>query len=119
MPPNDMESYNSEIGLSVLEEHGEPQCQNDASGPFGAVADPSRRLLYIAMVNCMAEKNDLNSGARTVEVIEVLEAFMTEAADANSAGGNADMGAIYVEPIRSLPIEGSKNVVLHEIIQLY
>ena len=42
---------------------------------------------------------------------------MTEPAD--SSNQDKDIGALYVEPIRSLQIGAQENVVLREIIQLY
>ena len=97
---------------SPLAEFGEPQCQAD---PFYR-AGPSRRLLYIAMVNCMEYDDELNAGQRTVPIIEILEGFMTHLADPT---GGPEMGAIYLEPIRTLEIGAAENVVFREIIQLY
>jgi hypothetical protein len=118
--PDDAPSFNDPTKplaeRSILEEKGLPQCQDN---PL-AIDGPSRRLLYIAIVNCMEQKEELNSGQRLVRVDEVLEAFMTQAADSNSGGGSADMGAIYVEPLRTFPFEdGRGNTVMREVIQLY
>ena len=66
-----------------------------------------------------AAESSLSSGHRVVPILEILEGFMTEPADSNAAGGNADMGAIYVEPIRTLDVGEQENVVFREIIQLY
>jgi hypothetical protein len=113
--PDDNPSWSLVSEGSPLEEFGEPQCQSDPD----FIAGPSRRLLYIAIVNCEEYEDELSGGQRNVPVLEVLEGFMTEPADSNSAGGNADMGAIYIEPLRTLELGAQENVVLREIIQLY
>ena len=110
--PDDADSYSEG---SLLEEAGEPQCQSDPD----FIAGPERRLIYIAIVNCQEYADALSGGQRVVPVLEILEGFMTEAADSNAAGGYADMGAIYVEPIRTLDVGAQENVVFREVIQLY
>jgi hypothetical protein len=110
--PNDPASYSEG---SLLEEAGEPQCQSDPD----FIAGPSRRLIYIAIVNCQEYEDELSGGQRVVPILEILEGFMTEPADSNAAGGNADMGAIYIEPIRTLDVGSQENVVFRETIQLY
>jgi hypothetical protein len=98
-----------------LEEKGVPQCITD---PF-FIGNQDRRLLYLAVVDCEKYRDELSSGHRIVPIKETLEVFLTEAADSNASGGPGDLGAIYVEPIRGLAIEGQDAVVMREIIQLY
>jgi hypothetical protein len=113
--PDDAPSYSLVSEGSPLVEKGEPQCQSDPD----FIAGPDRRLVYIAIVNCEEYEDELSGGQRVVPVLEVLEAFLTEPADSNAKGGNENMGAIYVEPLRTLEVGGQANVVLREIIQLY
>jgi hypothetical protein len=111
--PDDAPSWSVKADGSPLEEFGEPQCQSDQN----AIVGPDRMLLYIAIVNCMEYADELNNGQRAVPVNEILEAFMVGPAD--SSNTDHDIGALYVEPIRSLEIGAQENTVLREIIQLY
>ncbi len=95
---------------------GNPGGQCSASPPEGTL----RRMVYIAVVNCGENAEALSSGDRIVPVLEFLEVFLTEMADANNGGGNGgDIGAIYVEPVRGLGAVDVDNVVMREVIQLY
>ncbi len=87
------------------------QCSNQGAEPR------QRRNIYIAVVNCCEQMEALSKGQRIVHVDEILEAFLTE--PANASGGGTDMGAIYIEAVKILEPGASDTVVLRDYVQLY
>lgn len=95
-------------------EEGTPQC----AGPGAASANPDRRSLFIAVVNCKEFADEI-AAKGFVPVREFMEVFVTEPADHDGKGGSGDKGAIYLEFKRVLPVGAINSVVLRDIIQLY
>ncbi len=102
--------------LTLPEEEGQRPTTGDQCSNQGAELR-QRRNIYIAVVNCCEQMEALSKGQRKVQVDEILEAFLTE--PANASGGGADMGAIYIEAIKILEPGASDTVVLRDYVQLY
>jgi hypothetical protein len=81
---------------------------------------PSRRVLYIAVVNCCDQAEELSSGERRIKITEFAKAFMTEPANATSGGGNnEELGALFLEVFDAVPAGDADEVILRDYVQLY
>ena len=96
------------------------QCSNQT--PLG----PTRRRLYIAVVNCCEQADALSGGDRHVAVTEFAEAFLTEPVchgsvcdNSGVTGNDPDKGAIYVEIYNAVKAKDADQVVLRDYVQLY
>jgi Flp pilus assembly protein TadG len=92
-------------------EEGRPQCNKDNVG------SPDRRLLYIAVVNCQQQAEEIAAHGR-VTVREFAEGFMSET-PIHGQGPAAEKGAIFVEVRRTIEQGSAANIVLRDVVQLY
>ena len=92
-------------------EEGRPQCNS------GNIGSPDRRLLYIAVVNCQQQAEEIAAHGK-VNVTEFAEGFLTEA-PIHGQGGSADKGAMIFEIRRTIEQGSASNIVLRDVVQLY
>jgi hypothetical protein len=92
-------------------ETGAPQCHK-----LGPTADPDRRTVVAAAIDCAA--NDIRGNTSNVIPLEYVQLFMTEPVASPGGGEDAE---IMVEVIRSAGGFGSGATVgvYREIVQLY
>ncbi|HYH17748.1 MAG TPA: pilus assembly protein TadG-related protein [Azospirillum sp.] len=101
------ELYRHEIDNGLLSTDGAPHCYQGAT-PIPA--DPDRRMLYFAIINC--SQQGLNGNRSDVPVTAFGKAFLTEPV---SAPPNDEIVIEIVDVVRP----GADDGVLHEIVQLY
>jgi len=116
--------YNAEINhqsdlqarLSALgkAESSLPGCQP----PSTAAADPARRVIIAAGIDCDSYASELNGGSGTIPVDKFVEVFLVRPAESDGTGAKA---VIYAEVIGTAG-GGSGNGLgglVHDVVQLY
>jgi Flp pilus assembly protein TadG len=109
------ELENTPPGLvNTAEESGAPMCSS--STPISDAAN-DRRVLPVAIVNCIENQALLGGNAQDVPVEEYVDVFLTEPVG-NTAWWNASVDDIFVEVI-SVVRPNQRNSVLREYPVLY
>jgi hypothetical protein len=89
-------------------ENGNPQCYSGSTPPND---NPDRRVLYMAVINCI-EQGPLTGGSNPdVEVERFMKMFVTEPVD---SGRETDIWLEFVDEVRP----GADDGVLHDQIEL-
>jgi hypothetical protein len=100
--------------VNTAQENGAPMC---SSAPPVSDAANDRRVLPVAIVNCIEHQAILNGNAQDVPVEEYVDVFLTEPVG-NSAWWNATNDDIFVEVI-GVVRPNQRNSVLREYPVLY
>lgn len=119
------EIYNAEIAnqnalQSILTDAGKaesslPACQP----PSPSRADPRRRVITVAGIDCAAHESELNGGSGVIPVAQFIEMFLVRPSESDGNGADA---IIYGEVIRSVgsgPGGMGSGGVVHDLVQLY
>jgi hypothetical protein len=118
-PPSNALGSDDDDSDPVWPERGDPkdfpaEC-DDASWP----GSPTRRNIFVAVVNCCEQHDAVNYGQREIRVDEVVELFLSEAAE-QTGGGSKEAAAIFGEIIDARPVgPGEEQILVHEFVQLY
>ncbi|WP_170336909.1 pilus assembly protein TadG-related protein [Ruegeria arenilitoris] len=115
------EIYNAEVAnQAALEailaaggksESSMPACQP----PSPSRANPRRRVITVAGIDCATYESELNGGSGSIPVTSFIEMFLIRPSEAGNTGANA---VIYGEVIKIVS-DGSGGGVIHDLVQLY
>ncbi|WP_170325637.1 pilus assembly protein TadG-related protein [Ruegeria arenilitoris] len=92
-----------------------PSCQPPSDGR----ADPTRRVITVAGIDCATYADELNGGSGTIPVTSFIEMFLIRPSESGSTGANA---VIYGEVIQTVSDGiGGAGVggIVHDLVQLY
>ncbi|MDK3072567.1 pilus assembly protein TadG-related protein [Sedimentitalea sp. JM2-8] len=93
-----------------------PGCQPASSS---AAANPYRRVVVAAGIDCNTYQGELNGGSGTIPVSKFVEIFLIRPSESDGTGARA---VIYGEVIRTIESGvggGSAGGILHDVVQLY
>lgn len=93
-----------------------PDCQPPSSP---SAADPYRRVLVAAGIDCDTYESELNGGSGVIPVSKFVEMFLIRPAESDGGGANAVIYAEVIGTVTSGASNAGAGGVLHDVVQLY
>ncbi len=103
----------SELGKA---ESSQPSCQPPSSS---SAADPNRRVIVAAGIDCATYESQLNGGSGVIPVSKFVKLFLTRPSESDGIGANAVIYAEVIETVESGAENSGAGGILHDVVQLY
>ncbi|RYH11294.1 pilus assembly protein TadG-related protein [Tropicimonas sp. IMCC6043] len=93
-----------------------PGCQAPSTA---AKANPNRRVIVAAGIDCASYESELNGGSGVIPVSKFVEMFLIRPSESDGTGANAIIYGEVIRTIESGPESGGVGGILHDVVQLY
>lgn len=117
------EIYNAEVAnqsalQSILNAAGKAESSRPAC-QAPVVANPRRRVITVAGINCGAYQSELKGGSGVIPVHSFIEMFLVRPSESDGSGANAVIWGEVIQDVTSGPGGMGSGGVVHDLVQLY